>query len=182
MPAVLRTSTAKASSGDGPDCGMNDPVTITPGAQVSLHFSLSLTDGQEIDSNFEGKPASFRLGDGSMLPGFEAELIGLAAGDEKAVVLPAGQAFGEINAGNRQRFSADKFAHLLADDVLPTEVGSVVSFRDPAGFELPGVVAEINEQYIIVDFNHPLAGKDILFRVHIVSVLPPTVDSVEIKL
>lgn len=155
---------------------------IQAGSTVSLHFALSLPDGEAIDSNFDGKPASFRLGDGSMLPGFEEQLLGLEPGNEREVLIPAQQAFGDVNPDNRQRFSMQKFKHLIEDELLPAGVGSVVSFTDPAGFELPGVVAEIADSYVIVDFNHPLAGKDIVFKVQIIAVLPPSVDSVELKL
>ncbi len=155
---------------------------IQQGSQVSLHFSLALANGELIDSNFDSRPASFRLGDGSMLPGFEESLFGLTAGSEQETLVPAAKAFGAINPKNVQSFPVEKFQHLLEDDLIPTEPGSVVSFRDPAGFDLPGVIQSINEQTIRVDFNHPLAGKDILFRVKILSVLPPTVDTVEIKL
>lgn len=155
---------------------------IEPGSEVSLHFSLTLTNGQEIDSNFSGKPASFRLGDGNMLPGFEEVLLGLRAGDEVEQTLPAEKAFGEVNPDNRQHFSKDKFGHLLDDELIPSSEGSVVSFRDPAGFELPGVVEKISDQTITVNFNHPLAGKPIVFRARIISVLPPSVQPVQVKL
>ena len=117
-----------------------------------------------------------------MLPGFEETLIGLAAGAEQESIVPAEKAFGAVNAKNLQSFPVEQFQHLLDDDLIPTEPGSVVSFKDPAGFDLPGVVRSIDAQFIRVDFNHPLAGKDIVFRVKILSVLPPTVDTVEIKL
>ncbi|MFN3161999.1 MAG: peptidylprolyl isomerase [Pseudohongiellaceae bacterium] len=159
----------------------SDPQ-IEPGSGVSLHFSLTLTDGQEIDSNFGAKPASFNLGDGNMLPGFEEVLLGMRAGDEVEQTLPAEKAFGEINPANRQNFPRDKFGHLLDDELMPASEGSVVSFRDPAGFELPGVVEKITAQTITVNFNHPLAGKAIVFRAHIVSVLPPSVQPVQVKL
>jgi len=155
---------------------------IESGSEVSLHFSLALADGHEIDSNFAAKPASFRLGDGNMLPGFEEVLLGLRAGDEVEQTLPAEKAFGEINPGNLQHFPRDKFGDLLTDELMPTSEGSVVSFRDPAGFELPGVVEKITEQTITVNFNHPLAGKPIVFRARIVSVLPPSVQPVQVKL
>lgn len=161
---------------------MSADELIQPGSQVSLHFSLALAGGDMIDSNFDGHPASFRIGDGSMLPGFEETLLGLAAGAEQEVVVHAEKAFGAVNPKNLQSFPVEKFQHLLDDDLIPTEPGSVVSFKDPAGFDLPGVVRSIDEQFIKVDFNHPLAGKNIVFRVKILSVLPPTVDTVEIKL
>ncbi len=155
---------------------------IGTGALVGLHFSLALGAGEVIDSNFDQQPASFRMGDGSMLPGFEAVLCGLRAGEEIARLLPAEQAFGAVNPDNQHRFPIAKFTRLLEDDLIPTEVGSVISFRDVAGFDLPGVVTEIGESFISVDFNHPLAGKQILFKARIVSVGPPDVEAIEVKL
>ncbi|MDA1371762.1 MAG: peptidylprolyl isomerase [Proteobacteria bacterium] len=155
---------------------------IETGALVSLHFSLALGTGEVIDSNFDQQPASLRLGDGSMLPGFEAVLCGLQAGEEIERLLPAEQAFGPVNPDNQHRFPIAKFAHLLEDDLIPTAVGSVISFKDVAGFDLPGVVTEIGENFISVDFNHPLAGKQILFKARIVSVVPPDVEAIEVKL
>ncbi len=154
---------------------------IGAGSRVSLHFSLSLPGGELIDSNFDGSIARFRLGDGSMLPGFEEQLLGLGAGDEVDTTLNAEQAFGEINPGNIHRFPIAKFRNLLEDDLIPTEVGAVVSFKDAGGFDLPGVIADITPSTVIVDFNHPLAGKDIVFKAQIVSVIDADVDAVEIK-
>ena len=71
---------------------------------------------------------------------------------------------------------------MLEDDLLPTRVGSVVSFKDAGGFDLPGVVKAIGEKTVSVDFNHPLAGKGIVFAARIVSVLPPEEQAVEVKL
>lgn len=155
---------------------------IEQGALVSLHFSLALENGALIDSNFAAKPASFRLGDGSMLPGFEAALLGLHAGDMIELLLQPDAAFGAVNPKNLHLFPIAKFTLLLEDELLPTQVGSVVAFKDAAGFDLPGVVAAINSTNITVDFNHPLAGKAILFKARIVSVVAPDVQTVEIRL
>ena len=65
--------------------------------------------------------------------------------------------------------------------MIPTEVGSVVSFKDPAGFDLPGIVKQLTAQEIIVDFNHPLAGKDIMFKAKIISVLASDAETIAIK-
>lgn len=156
--------------------------SIAAGSRVSLHFSLSLPGGELIDSNFDSSPASFRMGDGSMLPGFEQQLLGLSAGDELDTTLAAELAFGAINPANKHRFPIAKFQNLLEDDLIPTEVGAVVSFKDAGGFDLPGVIADISPSTVIVDFNHPLAGKDIVFKARIVSVIDADVDAVEIRL
>lgn len=162
---------------------MSDAInTIKSGSRVSLHFSLALDSGEMIDSNFDRKPASFRIGDGSMLPGFEAVLLGLHAGAEIETRLLPEAAFGAVNPENRHQFPIAKFSHLLEDDLVPTEVGSVVSFKDAAGFDLPGVVAALTDSTITIDFNHPLAGKPIRFRAAILAVMEPEVETVEIRL
>ena len=155
---------------------------IQEGSRVSLHFALSLVSGEEVDSNLSGPAASFRLGDGNMLPGFEECLIGLCPGSELEVTIAAEHAFGEVNDRNKQTFPLEKFQHVLEDDSMPTEVGSVVSFKDAGGFDIPGVVAALNDKTIVIDFNHPLAGKDIVFKAAIRAVMPPSVDVIEVKL
>jgi FKBP-type peptidyl-prolyl cis-trans isomerase SlpA len=157
-------------------------LAIEQGSLVEMHFSLALESGELIDSNFAGKPARFRIGDGNVLPGFEETLLGLETGMEVEKLIPAEQAFGLVNPDNRQTFPIAKFQHLLDDDLIPTEIGSVVSFRDPGGGELPGVIASIDEHRVVVDFNHPLAGKSILFRAKILSVVAADVEAVSIKL
>lgn len=157
-----------AADGARADAG---PV-IGPGSEVRLNFSLALTCGGIIDSNFGRGPARFRLGDGSMLPGFEEALLGLAAGGEVERVIPARRAFGEANPKNRHTFPAASFERLPRDGRAPLRAGSVISFRNAAGLDLPGVVSHSDGRSVGVDFNHPLAGRDIVFRARIVSVLP----------
>ncbi|WP_305856305.1 FKBP-type peptidyl-prolyl cis-trans isomerase [Balneatrix alpica] len=139
-------------------------MPIGPGTKVTLHFALKLADGAVVDSNFEGQPATFTVGDGSLLEGFERVLFGLAAGDEQEFVLTPEHAFGQWNPANVQQFPRKQFAD------LPLELGLVLSFADANKGELPGVIAEIGEERVKVDFNHPLAGKDIHFSVRILQV------------
>ena len=160
----------------------NDDIQIEPGSLVSLHFSLALTDGQEIDSNFAAPAATFRLGDGSMLPGFEAALLGLKPCQDLETILEPEQAFGAVNPKNQHQFPVAKFKNLLEDELITTEGGGVECCEEAEGFDLAGGIAEISEQTIAVDFNHPLAGKRIVFKAKIVAVLPADVASVEVKL
>lgn len=164
-------------------CQMSEPApAIKHGSRVSLHFSLALENGEVIDSNFHSNPASFRIGDGNMLPGFEAVLVGLCAGDKVETLLQPDAAFGAVNPKNRHQFPIAKFSNLLEDELLPTGVGSVVAFKDAAGFDLPGVISAINNDNIIVDFNHPLAGKAIWFKAAIIAVVAPDVETIELRL
>jgi FKBP-type peptidyl-prolyl cis-trans isomerase SlpA len=140
---------------------------IQAGAKVTLHFSLLFPTGEEIDSTRNGQPASFVLGDGSLLPGFEAVLLGKQAGFAEQILLPPEQAFGEHNPANVQNIKRDKFLAMVGD--VPLEEGLVVSFQAPDG-ELPGVVVAVYEETVKVDFNHPLSGSPIIFDVAIVDV------------
>jgi FKBP-type peptidyl-prolyl cis-trans isomerase SlpA len=143
--------------------------TIAANSQVTLHFALLLEDGGIVDSTFDGKPASLTIGDGNLLPGFESRLLGLAAGDEKEFVVLPENAFGMPNPNNVQYFERKNFASLSADNVDLQE-GLIVSFADAARAELPGVIKSFSDTEVMVDFNHPLAGKTLLFKVKIIDV------------
>jgi FKBP-type peptidyl-prolyl cis-trans isomerase SlpA len=138
--------------------------TITPGALVRLHFSVHLESGEEVDTTRRGSPAELVIGDGNLPPGFEAVLLGMRRGDDARITLEAEDAFGPHRQENVQIIHRDKFGE---DMVL--EEGLMVSFSAPGG-ELPGVVRRIMDGTVEVDFNHPLAGRRIVFDVSIVSV------------
>ena len=142
---------------------MSDWIAAT--SRVTLHFSLALPDGQMIDSTYERSPATFRMGDGSLLPGFEQKLLGLRPGDKQDFEVLPEQAFGQPNAANVQQFPRHRFG---VDQ--PVEAGLVVSFADAGGNELPGVVTAVAGDTVTVDFNHPLAGRTMVFRVDIIAV------------
>jgi FKBP-type peptidyl-prolyl cis-trans isomerase SlpA len=142
-------------------------LAIGSGTQITLHFSLKLASGELIDSTFDKEPAMFVVGDGQLLPGFEEQLIGLQAGAEKSFEILPEKGFGMPNPNNRQVMSVDMFS----PDMELSE-GLVVSFADANKQELPGVIASIDEGKVEVDFNHPLAGKDLVFDVKILTVDP----------
>lgn len=144
----------------------SESLKIADGLAVTLHFSILLADGDEVDSTRRGKPATFVMGDGNLLPGFEAALLGLAAGADEQLSIPAVDAFGERVPGNVQRLPLARFPN--ADEL---EVGLIVSFAAPDG-ELPGVVMQLWDETVEVDFNHPLAGRDLVFDVSILKVEP----------
>ena len=137
---------------------------IRDGDRIRLHFSLLLETGEEIDTTRRGDPATLELGDGNLLPGFERVLLGMQAGDDAQIVIAPEDAFGAHRQENVQLIEAERFG---AD--VPVEVGLMISFAGPGG-ELPGVVRRIFENRIEVDFNHPLAGRSIVFDVSILEV------------
>ena len=135
---------------------------IGPGKIVRLHFALMLENNEPIDSNFDKDPVCFTVGDGNLLPGFEHVLLGLKAGDANEVLISANAAFGVVNEDNIQRFPRYQFPPDLA---LTT--GLVINFSDTAGNNQAGVVKQFDSAWVEVDFNHPLAGRNIRFKFHI---------------
>ncbi len=144
-----------------------DSCEVGPGMAVTLHFSLELEDGSVVDSNFDGKPASFVYGDGSFLPGFESVLKGMQPGDEEAFLIEPEAGFGQYNPSNIQRIPRQQF-----DSSVELVRGLVLSFQDSGQTELPGVVVDFDDRDVVVDFNHPLAGRVIRFRAHVLDVAP----------
>ncbi len=137
-------------------------MNVGEGTRVYLNFSLALEDGDEVDSNFGGEAVSFAVGDGSLLPGFEQRLFGMRAGERKLFQVPPEDAFGQPNENNVQRIGRENF-----DEEIELELGLVCSFADASGGEVPGMVVAFDNEEVTVDFNHPLAGRTILFDVHI---------------
>lgn len=135
--------------------------------RVTLNFSLKLEDGQVVDSNFNQEPVAFEVGDGKLLPGFESRLFGMTEGDEASFQVPANDAFGLHNEDNVQTFDIDQFSN--ADELVE---GMVISFIDAAHGEVPGVIKSIEDDRVEVDFNHPLAGRPLVFDVKIHKVEP----------
>jgi len=136
--------------------------------KMTLHFSIQLAeDGSIVDSTRDKQPVSFVLGDGNLLPSFEKLLLGLQVNDKRSFVLQPKQGFGEYNEANFQAIPRTQFS---AD--MKLEVGLLIGFSDASGEELPGLVKSINEQFIMIDFNHPLAGKELIFEVEILALEP----------
>lgn len=144
---------------------MTQNLEIAENSRVTLHFAIRLEDGAEIDSNFGGKPATFEVGDGNLLPGFEQSLFGLKVGDKETLSIKPENGFGMPNPANEQKFKRTQF-----DQDQELYPGLVMTFNDAANTELPGVIASVSDDEVIVDFNHPLAGKALQFEVEIISV------------
>ncbi|SDS12878.1 FKBP-type peptidyl-prolyl cis-trans isomerase [Pseudomonas fuscovaginae UPB0736] len=137
---------------------------IGQNTQVTLHFALRLENGDTVDSTFDKAPATFKVGDGNLLPGFEAALFGFKAGDKRSLTVPVENAFGQPNPQNVQVMPRSQFQDMELSE------GLLVIFNDAANTELPGVVKAFDDSQVTVDFNHPLAGKVLTFDVEIIEV------------
>lgn len=142
---------------------MND-TRIAQNTEVTLHFALHLENGDTVDSTFDKAPAVFKVGDGNLLPGFEAAIFGFKAGDKRTVSVPPENAFGQPNPQNVQIIPRSQFQDMDLSE------GLLVIFNDAANAELPGVVKAFDDAQVTIDFNHPLSGKTLNFEVEILAV------------
>jgi FKBP-type peptidyl-prolyl cis-trans isomerase SlpA len=130
-----------------------------------MHFSLALFDGKEAISTFDEEPATLTIGEGAMVPTLEMAIYGLKAGDEHTFELTPEQAYGPRD---------EKLVQLIPLSEFPEEIepqrGQIIAFTDEDGTEIPGTVMLVEKEQVRVDFNHPLAGNNVIFRVRILSV------------
>ena len=139
------------------------PVT---GDTVRVHYKGTLADGTEFDSSEGRDPLEFVVGEGQVIPGFDAAVTGLAIGESTTVTIPAAEAYGDHNEEGMQTFPRDAFP----PDNVP-EVGWAVELGGPNGERIPATIVEVTDDNITLDFNHPLAGQDLTFVIELVEVV-----------
>jgi len=145
--------------------------TVQPGSFLTLHYRLAGPDGADVVNTFADKPATLSLGTGQLAPAIEQHLIGLAEGSHATFELPAGAAFGPRNPEMLQRVKL-ALLHELGDPDADYAVGDVVQFPTPDGQgSYAGVVRERGPDWLLFDFNHPLAGQPVRFEVKLLGVL-----------
>ena len=138
---------------------------IQPDSLVTLHYRITLDNGQPLISTFEGTPATLQLGNGELLPSLETLLVGLEADSERAFELEAEQAFG---AWRQELVERVQRRHMPDEKI---EAMSIMEFTAPDGSRYSGLVREIDDESALIDFNHPLAGKRIRFEVRVVGIM-----------
>ena len=144
---------------------------VQPGSFLTLHYRLSGPDGADVVNTFDDKPATLSLGSGQLAPAMEQRLIGLAEGERRRFALEPGEAFGERNPEMLQRVARSLLQQLGAADE-EYAVGDVVQFPTPDGQGVfAGVVRELGDDWLLFDFNHPLAGQAVSFEVQLIGVL-----------
>ncbi|MEZ5649667.1 MAG: FKBP-type peptidyl-prolyl cis-trans isomerase [Burkholderiaceae bacterium] len=150
------------------------PITIGPQAHLTLHYRVALADGgAEVISTFGGRPATLQLGCGQLAEALEQRLIGLNEGDERHFDLAEGEAFGQRHPGLLQSFTREFFdAHAHEETEAGYVPGDIVRIRGDGGEQVAGVIKTIDAQRVVMDFNHPLAGRAIVFDVRVLGVLP----------
>jgi len=144
---------------------------VQQGSFLTLHYRLAGPDGADLINTFADKPATLSLGTGELAPAMETRLLGLAEGMRATFQLAPGEAFGDRNPDMLQRVKV-ALLHELGDPDAEYGLGDVVQFPTPDGqASYAGVVREVGSDWLLFDFNHPLAGQPVTFEVHLIGVL-----------
>ena len=135
------------------------------GDTVRIHYTGTLDDGTEFDSSAGREPLEFSLGSGQVIAGFDNAVEGMAVGDSKTVTLPPDEAYGDRHEKLLQEVPKTS----LPDDMKP-EVGMALQTQSPDGQVMNLVIADVSEESITVDANHPLAGQALTFAIELVEI------------
>ncbi len=140
--------------------------TITEGDLVTLHYRGTFEDGTEFDSSHgRNQPMTVSVGSGQLIPGFDAALGGMTEGETKTFTLAASEAYGERD----EEATATLEQNLFPED-FEFSVGRPVPLSDQDGNTHMATISEVSDSTISVDFNHPMAGKDLTFEVEVITI------------
>ena len=142
--------------------------SISDGNIISIEYTLTLEDKKVLDTNVGGQPLNFTQGSHQIIPGLETALEGMKVGESKHVTVDPEQGYGPVNPQAIQEVQIDK---------IPKEarkVGAQLEAKDEQGRTMHPRVVEVKEQVVMLDFNHPLAGKKLYFDVKILDIKPAT--------
>ncbi len=148
-------------------------MKISNGSVVGIDYSLHLGDGKVVDASSPGEPMTYLHGEGQIVPGLESALEGLSAGDQKQVVLAPGDGYGDHDPRGLQEVPKGAFP-----PGFDPQVGMELTAEGPNGEPVPFTVREVKPDAVVIDLNHPLAGKTLHFDVTVREVRAATAEEI----
>jgi len=147
--------------------------TVQDGMVVTLDYSLTV-DGEVIDHSGDSGPIEFLQGEGQIVPGLERALYGMAVGDSKQLTVTAAEGYGELDEESYAEIPREEFT-----SEIPLEIGVELQLRDQDGDVFNAYIEEVGDDMVLMNFNHPLAGKELLFSVTVSGLRPATKEELE---
>lgn len=138
---------------------------VKSGDTVSIHYTGTLNDGTVFDSSEGRDPLEFTVGSGQIIPGLDNAIPGMQVGDEKTVHVASENAYGPVQEEARQAVPREQIP-----DHVPLDLGSQLQVQTPNGQVMAVTVAEVSDEEVVLDANHPLAGKDLTFAISLVAI------------
>jgi FKBP-type peptidyl-prolyl cis-trans isomerase SlyD len=148
----------------------NNKLSVIDNLVVSLDYVLNLEEQGEIERTKKGEPLEFIQGSGQIIPGLEKAIYGMEVGDEKEVVIEPPEGYGEYNPTD--------LVEVLRDDIpesIDLVEGEPLWIRESQTAEpIKATISEVREEMVVLDFNHPLAGETLYFRVKVAGLRDAT--------
>jgi peptidylprolyl isomerase len=136
---------------------------VKAGDTVRIHYTGTLADGTTFDSSQGRDPLEFTVGSGEIIPGLDNALPGMEVGDAKQVAVAADEAYGQKDPNAMQPVPRGEIP-----DHIPLDIGTQLQVQDGSGRVTQVQVAEVTEEQVVLDMNHPLAGEDLTFDIELV--------------
>lgn len=152
---------------------LDKPKTVENDIVVSLDYTLTV-DGEVIDTSQDSDPIQFIQGQGQLIPGLERQLYGMEVGASKNVVVQPKEGYGEMDPGAFTEVPRDQFP-----PQIPLQPGVELQLTNQDGEELQAFIESISGDDVRLNFNHPLAGKQLHFSVEVIDLRHPTPDELE---
>ncbi|RDC71647.1 peptidylprolyl isomerase [Rhodovulum sp. 12E13] len=138
-------------------------TTVKAGDTVRIHYTGTLADGTTFDSSQGRDPLEFTVGSGQIIPGLDSALPGMEVGDQKKVEVAADEAYGQKDPAAMQSVPRGEIP-----DHIPLDIGTQLQVQDGSGRVAQVQVAEVTDETVVLDMNHPLAGEDLTFDIELV--------------
>jgi len=144
----------------------NKEAGVKKGDKVRVDYTGTFDDGTVFDaSEKQGQPLEFEVGSGQVIKGFDDAVVGMKKGEEKKIVIPAKEAYGEVRAELHKKVPRQQ----LPQDQEP-KVGMILAVGLPNGQQFPARIVAVTKDDVTIDLNHPLAGKRLHFKIKVVNV------------
>lgn len=140
---------------------------VQNGDKVKVHYHGKLRSGETFDSSEGREPLEFTVGGGQVIPGFDQGVMGMTVGDKRTVEIDVQNAYGEKSTDMIIEFPKNQFP----EDMNP-EVGMQLMMNNGQGQQFPVTIAEVKEESVMLDANHPLAGQELIFDIELVEIVP----------
>ena len=141
---------------------------VKNGDKVKVHYHGKLRSGETFDSSQGRDPLEFTVGNGDVIKGFDQGVMGMQPGDKKTVEIGVNDAYGE-----KQQEMLIEFPKTQFPPEMQPEEGMQLMMNNGAGQQFPVTIAEVREDTVLLDANHPLAGQDLIFDLELVEIIPP---------